>query len=121
MHRLYSLSSENGYSHACGSDRVILICHATGSQVTWTVISDLFRRIIFLSSDTSWKVINQGGITGILVQNEPESDGSNRRDFITELLINLNTTRSINVTCYSDSGSSSLVIAPPGKVLTILQ
>ena len=118
VHRLYSLSSENGLSHACGSDRVILTCHATGSQVTWTATSDLFGRIIFLTSDPSWTVINQGAITGILLQNEPESDGSNVRNFISELLVyTTRSTTAVNVTCSSDSGSSSHVIAPPGKVI----
>ena len=117
MHRLYSPTSEIGHSHACESDRVILTCRATGSQVTWTATSDLFRRIIFLSSDTTWKVINQGVITGILLQNEPESDGSNMRNFISELLVyTTSSSTSVNITCSSDSGSSSHVIAPPGKI-----
>lgn len=114
VHRLYSPTSEIGHSHACESDRVILTCHATGSQVTWTATSDLFARIIFLRSDATWRVINQGAITGILLQNEPVSEGSDMRNFISELLVyTTSSTTSINVTCSSDSGSSSHVIEPP--------
>ena len=122
VHRLYSPTSEIGHSHACGNvtDRVILTCHATGSRVTWTATSDLFRRIIFSNSDAAWKVINQGVITGILLQNEPELDGSNMRNFISELLVyTTSSSMSVNITCSSDSGSSSHVIAPPGNTYTV--
>ena len=92
-----------------------MTCHATGSRVTWTTTSNLHGRIVFVNTDPAWTVINQDTITGILLQNDPSSRTDNNvRSFVTELLVYATrSSQAINVTCSSDSGSSSHIIAPP--------
>ena len=115
VHRLYSLTSETSHSIACADDRVIMTCHATGLRVTWTTTSNLHGRIVFVNTDPVWTVINQDTITGILLQNDPSEN--NLRTFVSELLVYATrSSQAINVTCSSDSGSSSHIIYPPGMV-----
>ena len=114
IHRLYSLTSETSHSIACTDDRVIMTCHATGSRVTWTTTSNLRGRIVFVNTDPAWTVINQDTITGILLQNDPSEN--NLRIFVSELLVYATrSSQAINITCSSDSGSSSHIIYPPGS------
>ena len=110
---MYSPIGNNGHSIACTDDRVILTCNATGSRLTWTTTSNLRGRIVFVSTDPAWTVINQDTITGILLQNDPLDN--NHRTFVSELLVFASrSSQAINVTCSSDSGSSSHIISPPG-------
>ena len=60
--------------------------HATGARAQmWITISDN----IIPGLDPAWTIIkfDQGAIIGILLQNEPESDKSNEKNFISELLV----------------------------------
>lgn len=115
VHRLYSPTSKNGYSVACADDRVIMTCRATGSRLTWTTISNLRGRVVFVNTDPVWTVISQDTITGILLQNDPSDN--NLRTFVSELHVYATrSSQAVNVTCSSDSGSSSHIISPPGMV-----
>ena len=90
-----------------------MTCHATGSRLTWTATSNLRGRIVFVSTDPAWTVMNQDTITGILIQNDPSDN--NLRMFVSELRVHATrSSQAINVTCSSDSGSSSHIISPPG-------
>ena len=92
------------------------MCNRAGATIAWTITSDSVGRIVFFSSDPEGSILNQETIRGVLLQNDPLSDGSNLRNFTTQL--HVYTTRlvgTVNVTCSSDSGSNSLVITPSGK------
>ena len=121
VHRLYSSTRAIGSSQMCENSQTILTCHASGNRVTWTAVSgiDLISRILFIDSDQVWTLVNQGTVTGILLQNEPSSDGGNNhnRSFITELFVHSTTqTRTINITCSSGNLSSLHVITPSGNI-----
>ena len=118
LQRLYTNleTTETSCSHACaGSAEVILMCNMTGATVTWTVTSDSTGRIVFFSSDREGQILNQGTIRGILLQNDLLSDGSNLRQFVTQLHVYITQMMGrIEVTCSSENGNSLHVIEPPG-------
>ena len=89
-----------------------------GETISWTVTTDhdSVGRIVYFSSDPEGRVLNQGTIRGVLLQNDWLSDGSNRRNFTTQLHVyTTQLTREMNITCSLDDGSSSYVISPSGK------
>ena len=77
---------------------------------------------MFDSSDSP-QVIDQGTITGILLHNDPLSDGSNMRNFSTGLRVHITQSMmATNVSCSSSDGSSShIVIAMPPGMHTSIQ
>ena len=99
-------------SHACGTnEEIILICHGRGSNITWIATTDSIDigRIIFFNSDPEGTIINQGTIRGLLI----DTDVSN--NLVSELhVFTTPSMRPISITCSSESGRSSHLIAPPG-------
>lgn len=96
---------------------MILMCNRTGETIAWTVTTDSVGRIVFFSSDPEGRIINQGKLKGVLLQNDPHSDGSNLRNFRTQLHVytSIQMTGPINITCSSDGGSNSHAITLSGE------
>ena len=117
LQRLYTETAEISRSYACAGNEIILMCSRTGETIAWTVTqAGSTGRIVFFSSDPEGRILNQGTIRGVLLQNDPVSDGSNRRNFVTQLHVyTTHLSRPVNITCSSDGGSSSHVIIPSGK------
>lgn len=118
LERLCPLGNSTDHSYACtGNDKLTLICHGRGSNLTWTATSNSvdIGRIIFFSSESDGSVVNQGALKGILVEVDRRSGGAN---LISEL--HVYTTPSIlpiNITCSSENGSGSHLTSPPGTYL----
>ena len=105
------------HSYACPGKEIILQCNRIGETISWTLTTDSLGRIVYFSSDPEGRVLNQGTIRGVLLQNDRLSDGSNQRNYTTQL--HVYTTQLIrrmnNITCSSDDGSSFHVIILSGK------
>ena len=103
-------------SYACPGEEIILQCSRIGETISWTVTTDSVGRLLYFSSDPEGRILDQGTIRGVLLQNDRLSDGSNGRNFTTQLHVyTAQLTRSMNITCSSDDGTNSHLITPSGK------
>ena len=112
IERLYPPGDLTDRSHACvGNEEIILSCRGSGQNITWTATSDSvdIGRIVFFNSDTEGTLISQGIIRGFLI------DVDSNNNLVSELRVTPTPSmRPISITCSSQTGRSSHIIAPPG-------